>query len=147
MQSYRLINQTGIDSQEKTSFYLETYRNRAYGPADGSADDQRRQNSLHSLVRIIAGRAHKTESSDQNNITSNAYLNEPLNPYVISNNIIWVATKSCFILFALMCYKINLVALDCLKVDVHTIWCHFGQFKFVQKDHFQRNTSQSYISI
>ena len=33
------------------------------------------------------------------------------------------------------------------KVGVHTIWCHFGQFKFVQKDHFQRNTNQSYISI
>ena len=34
-----------------------------------------------------------------------------------------------------------------LKVGVHTIWCHFGQFKFVQKDHFWRNTNQSYISI
>ena len=34
-----------------------------------------------------------------------------------------------------------------VKVGVHTIWCHFGQFKFVQKDHFQRNTNQSYISI
>ena len=34
-----------------------------------------------------------------------------------------------------------------LKVGVHTIWCIFGQFKFVQKDHLQRNTNQSYISI
>ena len=34
-----------------------------------------------------------------------------------------------------------------IKVGVHTIWCHFGQFKFVQKDHFQKNTNQSYISI
>ena len=34
-----------------------------------------------------------------------------------------------------------------VKVGAHTIWCHFGQFKFVQKDHFQRNTNQSYISI
>ena len=34
-----------------------------------------------------------------------------------------------------------------LKVGVHTIWVPFGQFKFVQKDHFQRNTNQSYISI
>ena len=33
------------------------------------------------------------------------------------------------------------------KVGVHTIWCHFGQFKFVQKDHFQRNANKSYISI
>ena len=22
---------------------------------------------------------------------------------------------------------------QCIKVGVHTIWCHFGQFKFVQK--------------
>ena len=34
-----------------------------------------------------------------------------------------------------------------IKVGVDTIWCHFGQFKFVQKDHFQRNTNQSYVSI
>ena len=36
---------------------------------------------------------------------------------------------------------------SCFKVGVHTIWCIFGQFKFVQKDHFQRNINQSYISI
>ena len=34
-----------------------------------------------------------------------------------------------------------------VKVEVHTIWCQFGQFKFVQKYHFQINTNQSYISI
>ena len=33
----------------------------------------------------------------------------------------------------ILCY----ICTSCVKVDIHTIWCHFGQFKFVQKTIFK----------